>query len=156
MEGNMGLEHEFYLVSETVEIDEIWTLRENNRVIDKVVIHDDFVQYISDSLEWIPSKNPAKKGIPKGQGINYYGITLFDKQSSKSLKGIFTSWRELFENAPNTFEITGNFVCEDNQQDGEYEKVKINRDEVVNQLGKIISMSDQLAKCNYYLYHLGV
>ncbi|RDW17703.1 hypothetical protein CWR45_10200 [Oceanobacillus chungangensis] len=77
-------------------------------------------------------------------------------QSSKSLKGISTSWRDLFENAPNTFEITGNFVYGDNEQDGEYERININRDEVVNQLGKIISMSEHLAKGNCYLYHLGI
>ena len=152
----MGLEHRFYLMCETIGINDIWTLRENNRVIDNVVIHDDIVQYISDSLEWIPSKNPAEKGNPNGQGINYYGVTLFDEQSSKSLKAIFTSWRDLFENAPNTFGITGNFVCGDNEQDGEYEIINIKRDEVVNQLGKIISMSEHLAKGNYYLYHLGI
>ncbi|SFC93718.1 hypothetical protein SAMN05443252_10914 [Bacillus sp. OV322] len=152
----MGLEHKFYLVSETIEINEIWTLIENIRVIDNVVIHDDIVHYISDSLEWIPSKNPAKKGNPNGRGINYYGVTLFDEQSSKLLKGIFTSWRDLFENAPNTFEITGNFVYGDNEQDGEYERININRDEVINQLGKIISMSEHLAKGNCYLYHLGI
>ncbi|PRS26196.1 hypothetical protein C6W19_25885 [Bacillus sp. RJGP41] len=152
----MGLEHEFYLVSDTIDINEIWMLRENNRVIDNVVIHDDIIQYISDSLEWIPSKNPAKKGNPDGQSFNYYGVTLFDEQSSKSLIGIFTSWRNLFESAPNTFEITGNFVDGDNEQDGEYERININRDEVVNQLGKIISMAEHLAKGNCYLYHLGI
>lgn len=75
----MGLEQEFYLVSDTIDINEIWMLRENNRVIDNVVIHDDIIQYITDSLEWIPSKNPAKKGNPDDQSINYYGVTLFDE-----------------------------------------------------------------------------
>lgn len=50
------------------------------------------------------------------------------------------------ENAPITFEITGNFVDGDNEQDGEYERININRYEVVNQLGKIISMSEQFSK----------
>ncbi|MFS0600892.1 hypothetical protein [Peribacillus frigoritolerans] len=49
-------------------------------------------------------------------------------------------------NAPNTFEITENFVDGDNEQDGEYERININRYEVVNQLGKIISMSEHFSK----------
>ncbi|MFJ7826120.1 hypothetical protein [Psychrobacillus sp. NPDC096623] len=85
------------------------------------------------------------QGNPDGQGINYYGVTLFDEQSSKSSKGIFTSWRDLFENALNIFEIKGNFIYGDNEQDGVYERININRDEVVNQLRRIISMSEQKA-----------
>lgn len=86
-------------------------------MIDYVTIHDDIIQYILDSLEWIPSKNPAKKGSPMGQGINYYGVTLLDEQSSRSLINVFTAWRDLFKNAPETFELTGNFIYSDNGND---------------------------------------
>jgi hypothetical protein len=106
----MNLVHEFYLVSQPMDAKQIWMLRESNNVIDTVTIHDDMIQYILDSLKWIPCKNPAKQGNPSGFGINYYGVTLFDKQSSASLNGIFSSWRDLFKNAPITFELTGNFV----------------------------------------------
>jgi hypothetical protein len=152
----MGLEHEFYLVSGIIDLNEIWTLRENNKVIEGVLIHDDIIQYILDSLVWVPSKTPTKQGTINSQGINYYGITLFDKDSSESLKGVLTSWRDLFKNAPKTFELTGNFVDGADEQDGVYEKLHINRDDLVNKLEKVVSMSESLGKGNCYLYHLGI
>jgi hypothetical protein len=155
-EGIMGLEHEFYLVSETMNLEELFDLRKSSKVIDRVIIHDDLIQYINDSLVWIPSKNPAKQANSHSRGINYHGITLLDQQSANALKGIFTSWRDLFKNAPDTFKLTGNFVEGENEQEGTYEKISINRDEVVNQLEKIISMSEYLATGNGFLYHYGI
>lgn len=39
---------------------------------------------------------------------------------------------------------------------GEYEKKVFNKDEVIKQFEKIISMSAQLAEGDYYLYHCGI
>ncbi|WKA53139.1 hypothetical protein [Planococcus shixiaomingii] len=152
----MGLKHDFYLVTEKIERNEIYMIKEKIRAIDQVIIHDDIILYILDSLEWIPSQNPALNGSPIGQGIQYHGVTLFDGQSSESLKAIFTSWRGLFENASDTFELTGNFVYGNNENDGEYERIRVDRAEVVEQFGKIISMAEQLAKGDCYLYHCGI
>ena len=154
----MSLEHEFYLISKTTDINDFWMYRErNNSFIDSVVIHDDLIQYIMDSLEWIPSKNPSLLGTPNGRGINYHGVTLFDKQSSETLISIFASWKSLFKNAPVKFELTGEFVYgEADNQEGDYEKLVFNRDEVISQFEKIISMSETLAKGEFYLYHCGV
>lgn len=149
----MGLEHEFLLVQEPLETTEVWLLRENVKVIDEVLIHDDLIQYISDSLEWIPSKNPTKKGNPPGQGINYFGVTLFDQPSAVSLTGIFTAWKNLFEHAPSTFVLTEGLIY---AREEEYERIPFNRDEVVRQFEKMISMADLLATGRYSLYHLGI
>ena len=46
----MGLEHEFYLVPDSVNENQIWKLRENNNEVEGVRIHDDIIQYIMDSL----------------------------------------------------------------------------------------------------------
>lgn len=63
----MSLEHEFYLISNTTELKDFWMYTENNsNVIDSIIIHNDMIQYIYDSLEWIPCKNPALRGIPNG------------------------------------------------------------------------------------------
>lgn len=115
------------------------------------------ILYIVDSLEWITSKNPALRGAPNGRGLNYHGVTLFDKQSSPTLESIFSSWRDLFINAPTTLELTGEFVYDENDEMlGEYEKLIFNRDEVIKLFEKIISMSVQLAEDNCYLYHCGI
>lgn len=152
----MGLEHEFLLVQEPLQTTEVWLLRENVKVIVELVIHDEIILYILDSLEWIPRKNPAKEGNPSSQGLHYHGITLFDEQSADSLTGIFTAWKNLFEHAPSTFVLTGNFIYGETEEAGEYERIPINRDEIVRQFEKMISMADQLATGRYSLYHLGI
>ncbi|PAE42782.1 hypothetical protein [Bacillus sp. 7884-1] len=154
----MSLEHEFYLIPNTVDVKDFWVLRENNNsVIDSVVIHDDLIQYIFDSLEWIPSKNPALRGTPAGQGLNYHGVTLFDKHSSPTLERVFSSWKDLFKNSPIILELTGEFVYDENDEIlGTYEKLVFNRDEVIKLFEKIISMSVKIAKGDCYLYHCGI
>ncbi|MCK1992333.1 hypothetical protein MPH61_06950 [Peribacillus muralis] len=152
------MEHEFYLTSKTIDIKNFWMyIESSNNVIDCVVIHDDLIQYIMDSLEWIPSKNPALRGIPSGKGINYYGVTLFEKDASKTLISIFSSWKSLFKNAPKKFELTGAFIDGENgNQEGNYERLVFSRDEVITQFEKIISMSETLAAGEFYLYHCGI
>lgn len=154
----MGLEHEFYLITNTTDVKDFWMFRENNNnVIDSVVIHDDLIQYIFDSLKWIPSKNPAMRGTPNGKGINYHGVTLFDKQSSATLESVFSSWRALFKNAPSKLELTGQFVYEGSDDMlGEYEKLVFNRNEVIKLFDKIISMSVHIGKGESYIYHCGI
>jgi hypothetical protein len=92
----MGLEHEFYLVPDTVDVNEIWKLRESKNAIESVTIHDDIVQCIMDSLNWISSKNPSTNNNLNRKGLNYYGETLFEQQSSEMIIAIFSSWRDLF------------------------------------------------------------
>ncbi|MUT65693.1 hypothetical protein [Paenibacillus sp. NEAU-GSW1] len=125
----MALEHEFYLIPITIDVERFWMNRENNpKVIDSVVIHDDIVQYVSDTLKWIPSRNPALNGTPAGAGINYHGVTLFDEISARNLKSVFSSWRDLFLNSPTALELTGEFVMvEGGEQSGYYEKLVYNR-----------------------------
>jgi hypothetical protein len=125
----MALEHGFFLIPKSVDITRFWMNTENNpEIIDSVGIHDDIIQYISDTLKWIPSRNPAKNGNPKGMGINYYGVTLFDQDSSEELNNIFISWRNLFKNSPKVLKLTGEFtsiIGEENS--GQYDKLILNR-----------------------------
>lgn len=90
-------------------------------VIDSVVIHDDIILYISDTL-----------------------------------KCIFSAWRDLFLNSPDVLELIGEFAMTedgDGVKSGHYEKLVYNRDEIVRQFEKMISLSDKLSESNLYLYH---
>jgi hypothetical protein len=149
----VGLKHEFYLIPDTTELTDFNIIK--NNIIDRVVINDDVILYILDSLYWIPSKKPSSRKHSIGKGLNYYGITLFDKQSSEALVGVFSAWKSLFKNAPEVIELTGNFVIS-NGEEGEYEKIMVIREELITQLDMIISMSRLLADGNYYLYHCGI
>lgn len=154
----MALEHEFYLIPNTIDVGRFWMDRENNpKVIDSVVIQDDIILYVSDTLKWIPSKNPALHGTPISAGINYHGVTLFDEDSATTLESIFSSWRDLFLNSPTVLELTGEFVMvEGGEQSSHYEKLVYNRNEIIKQFEKIISFSDRLSEGDFHLYHCGI
>lgn len=154
----MALTHEFYLVPNTIDVEQFWMgIRNKPEVIDSVVIHDDIILYINDTLEWIPSKNPGKRGTPNGTGINYHGVTLFEDKSAIILENVFTAWRNLIANSPQVLELRGSFVwVEGEEHSGEYEKLVFNRDEIIEQFEKIISFSKKLSEGHFYLYHCGI
>jgi hypothetical protein len=154
----MALTHEFYLIPKTVDIEQFWMdIKNNSEIIDSVVIHDGIILYIKDSIKWIPSKHPALSGIPRGTGINYYGVTLFDHESAIILENVFTTWRNLFENSPKVLKLTGGFVwVEGEERSSDYEKLVFNRDGIIEQFEKVISFAKKLAEGNFYLYHCGI
>jgi hypothetical protein len=61
-----------------------------------------------------------------------------------------------FINGPKALKLKGNFVYGEDGKDGEYEKLIINRDELLMKLEKMISMAKKLSKGNLYIYHLGI
>ena len=113
----MGLEHEFFLVTydeyEEMSYNEYcFPLEDTSNVI---LLHDDIVQYIQDTLRWIPSINPAIN-YERGFGLNNYGITLFDKEGAEVISKIAKVWADLFSNGPATLKLTGNYgwITDDN------------------------------------------
>lgn len=68
----MSLEHKFFLVPNTVSYQELMGNNEKNPdIIDSIDLSDDLIQYIADSLNWIPCKNPAMSMTREVKGINY-------------------------------------------------------------------------------------
>ncbi|WP_340021294.1 hypothetical protein MHI24_20085 [Paenibacillus sp. FSL K6-1096] len=154
----MALVHEFYLIPAVGDAEHLWmNIANNPKVMDSVVIHDDIILYINDTLKWIPSSNPALPGMPTGAGINYYGVTLFDQHSAAALHRIFSAWRDLFLNSPQVLELTGEFyTIEGEEQSGQYERLIYERHEVIEQFAKMISFADRLFEGGFYLFHCGI
>ena len=156
----MSIEHEFFLVSNTVAYQDLILMRNNEKnldIIDSLDLPDDLIQYIADSLNWIPCKNPAKSMIKEEEGINYYGVTLFDQTSAATMKSIFTAWHSLFTNSPETLELTGEFIHSSNKKLlGERERLVFRRNDVLELLERLLSMIVRLEEENLYLYHLGI
>jgi hypothetical protein len=129
----------------------------NPDIIDSINLSDDLIQYIADSLKWIPCKNLAISMTREVKGINYYGVTLFDQTSAATMKSIFTAWHSLFSNSPEKLELTGEFVVSSKKNIlGEYERLIFIRDDVLELLERLLSMIDRLKEENLYLYHLGI
>lgn len=154
----MSLEHEFFLVPNTVAYPELMKRNEQNvDIIDSIDILDDLIQYIADSLNWIPCKNPAISMTKEDTGMNYYGVTLFDQTSAAILKSIITAWHSLFMNSPEKLELTGEFVYSSNKKVlGERERLVFSRNDVLELLKRLLSMIERLEEENLYLYHLGI
>lgn len=154
----MSLEHEFFLVPNSVSYQELIRGSEINPVIiDSINVPDDLIQYIADSLNWIPCKNPAISMTKEDTGMNYYGVTLFDQTSAAILKSIITAWHSLFINSPEKLELTGEFEYSSNKKVlGGRERLVFSRNDVLELLKRLLSMIERLEEENLYLYHLGI
>lgn len=109
------------------------------------------IDYIYDSLTWIPCMNPALTGNPKQVGFNNIGITLFDEYSSSSLISIFTAWVDLFKNGPSRIQKLIYF-----HEESAEDILSFERDETIEKIEKIIYLSRQLSEGKYYLFHCGI
>jgi hypothetical protein len=158
----MGLQHEFFLITEDEYKEMSYDDRDYSLSKDSsdiAVIHDDIIQYIYDTLRWIPSINPAIN-YAKGFGLYNWGVTLFDKEGAEVLFNIAKAWADLFLNGPTTLKLTGNYSWggEKDVEDGEYEIIEIARDELVENLRKLQSFAEQVMvnSNKYYILHHGI
>ncbi len=156
----MGLEHEFFLVTydeyEEMSYDGYYFSLEDSSNV--VLLHDDIIQYIQDTLRWIPSINPAMN-YEIGFGLNNYGITLFDKEGAEVIFKIAKAWGDLFSNGPATLKLTGNYGWGPGDNaitDGDYERLDISRDELVKSFRKLQLFSEKVISNNYFILHHGI
>lgn len=123
-----------------------------------IQLHDDFIFYIHDTLEWIPTINPD--GNEKQNGLNHYGITIIDYSGAAIAKSIFSSWAKLFSTGPETITLTGGWECEYGKpmEEGKYSKVQIDRNEMVTTLNALVDYTDNIMETNgqYYILNLGI
>jgi hypothetical protein len=164
----MALTHEFILIPEDTDplfyLQKLhWnesgdvSINEDSDIYGLVKISDDVILYIMDSLNWIPTFNPSTR--KKGYGLNYYGITVIkymeDHDGATVAQNIFNSWAELFSHAPETITLKGEFMWEEDGH-GEYEKISINRDEIVASLRTLASFAEQAIRDNKQVLHCGI
>jgi len=158
----MGLQHEFFLITED-ECQKIhycdgdYFLSKDSRYI--AVIHDDIIQYIYDTLRWIPCINPAIN-YERGFGLHNWGVTLFDKEAAEVLFNIVKAWADLFSNGPTTLNLRGNYswIEDEGMQSGDYEILEIARDELVENFRKLQSFAEQVMvnSNKYFILHHGI
>ncbi len=150
--------HDFYLIKKTETQDEdflkyFWRDKEDYKdlIVEYIGLEDNIVEYIYDSLTWIPCRNPSLPGMPKQISFNNIGITLFDENSATSLISIFTAWSDLLKNGPK--EILKMIYYHNYSED---ELVRFDRDYAIAKFEKFSSISKQLSKDKYYIYHCGI
>lgn len=130
----------------------------NNDNPNKVVIHDDIIQYLTDSLKWITALAHCDKERPI-QGLCYYGITGFNKSLITPFKNLIIAWRAVFANAPSNFILTGNYftVVDNDECKGDYEKITVCRNDLLSELDKLIDYCELVENNkNLILVHNGI
>ncbi len=95
-------------------------------------LHDDLIQYINDSLQWVSSYNPARN-MEAQSGLNHHGPTVIRSSGAKKLRRVSMAWASLFAQSPPKLELTGDFcwVNDQNPENGSYVKLDLIRDQVV-------------------------
>lgn len=161
----MALIHEFILVSKSDYTHDYYRKVERNKygeidiqksgILELVTFPDELILYINDSLQWIPTINPATS--EKGFGLNYYGVTTIYKDGSSIAESVFQSWAKLFSNAPTDLRLTGSWTWSGtNENVGEYEKMVYERDTIVSYFSKLASYCNKVTDGLYYVVHLGI
>ena len=89
-----------------------------------VNLPDDLLQYLGDSLQWI---NTKWNGREVRAGIPYYGFSIIEGGEIEKLLEIIERWKRLFELAPNSFYITGEFMPEESR----YQKILVDKGEAI-------------------------
>ena len=140
----MALIHEFAIKKKNKKDIDVKDLDQK-----KTKINDDLLLYISDSLLWIETKWNDKK---LGQGINYYGITIFRKNGILKLSRILECWISLFENAPKRFVLQGSY----NLEDGGFEDVGCDKRVIIEELQNLVDLCQVAIKEEEEIIHFGI
>lgn len=157
----MGLNHDFLLINKSDFTKNGYKPFFNSKKA--ILLHDDFIDYIYDTLLWIPSVN--EKGIPMNptKGLNRWGVNLYEMEGAYKLKSIISSWIEIFKNGPDKLNLKGAWSYYNEEKDnyeneGHYERLLLNRDELIKKLSTIVNWADEVISSNgkRVILHLGI
>ena len=129
----------------------------HNLVPRPILLHDDFVTYINDTLNWVPCYNPDKQQAHFG--LNHYGITLIFHDGAKVATSIFEGWARLFKLGPHKLHLTGAYTFPSSSaKSGAYEMLIYERDATVNKLLDLARQCRNVAANpgKNFILHLGI
>jgi hypothetical protein len=122
-----------------------------------VSLHDDILQYMSDSLAWIPSYNPLKR--EEQHGLNFCGITAITNSGARIAADVFRTWALLFSLGPERLKLTGPWTSiVGSSEGGKHSVVRARRKLLVNTLEALSRQCEEGAKSKNgsFILHLGI
>lgn len=124
---------------------------------EKIYIDDNLILYIMETLEWIDTFYFLKTR-EKRKGLNYYGNVYFEGNNVKKLKRVLFYWKELFGEARDEFEIASDFeiIKTYDLDKDKYIKQKLNKNEVIEDLEKLIYLCERAERENKIIEHWGI
>lgn len=154
----MSLDHEFVLIPKDMaeqcsDFDYSLTQRSD---IEKAILHDDVLGYISDSLKWIPTQNPCMQ--ERTSGLHWYGITLIGDEGAPIMKRVLRAWLDLFRNGPETLLLTGGYcwIYGESPEKGHYEIIELEREMLLGNLNRICMMCEKVLTEGSVIVHFGI
>lgn len=106
----MGMQHEFWLLREdqyayTVDWRDLKSQRDA-----PVSLRDEILRYFFDSLQWIPTLNPTKPGLPTGYSLNWWGPTIINQTGGSVFYRVWSVWSQLLSCGPEKLRLQGAFT----------------------------------------------
>ena len=154
-----GLNHDFFLVS--CDLNNYGDFSEFYNHPKAVLLHDDLISYMGDTLKWIPCYFPKSRNkLVACEGLNYDTLTIIKQDGANIARKIFTLWADLFLNSPEDLKLTGNFgwIEGEDKNSGNYSVIKAIRDEIVKSLKQIADYAKDVESSSEKLFilHLGI
>lgn len=151
--GLTGIEHEFLLLTyaEYEQAGGFWGFVDDPRVL---LIDDDILWYMYDTLRWIPTSNAARRDpqmptrLEPWWGLCMYGPTIIDNTGAQIAAPIFRAWAALFANGPAELILTGGWEIPEDQTEerGGYAQIKVTREYLVSRLETLAHYAEQVVQ----------
>ncbi|EFH83320.1 hypothetical protein [Ktedonobacter racemifer] len=164
----MGMQHKFWLLREDQYTYTVWQDLAS-QCDAPVSLHEDILRYFFDSLQWIPTLNPAKPGLPTGYGLNWWGPTIINQTGGSVFYRVWSAWSQLLSCGPEKLRLQGAFtwqwpfpesehLLEEDQIHilGCYETLDINRDELISICTTFAGFGEQAATGEFFILHEGI
>ncbi len=159
--------HEFFLLSGDGHWDEGWGYKDFQTRVwvrlrreEAVNLPMDFYRYVADTLEWIPSINPASPRSWPGHGLNEFGPTLINRDGADVFRHVFSSWAALLAGGPERIQLTGGatYTREGGvlRSTGHFAKYEFDRDTLVTALRTLASYGMEVSTGESFIVHLGI
>lgn len=106
----------------------------------RVDLDDAIATYLWDTLRW--------------SGLDYYGPSVISGAAAATLSANLRGWIAVFRCGPPTLRLTG--VWEQTEEFGNYTKLEIDRDALIETLERIASWADEASRPGKQLLHFGI
>ncbi|MBL1230377.1 hypothetical protein IW492_14165 [Enterococcus sp. BWB1-3] len=139
----MGTQHRFYLVDKEVEWRDIPSNSQFVKLSEKLILQ------LSDYLLWIRF---TRANGTIGDGLDPYGVSSIDGDDLDGFVSLITDLYNLFKLSPETFELTGDFLANEEI----YEKNEFKKKDVLNQLIELKKIIEIAVHADKKIIHCGI
>lgn len=150
----IGPLHDFYLLSQDeYEFANVYeSFHEITTTHNVERIPDGILRYMQDTLKWIPTNH--SRDLRPLNGLALFSTTIIKLEGAYVAQKVFSAWKSLIECGPSEIILTGEFTI----SHLEYESIHIERDYLVERLGKLENFATKVINSNgrSYILHNGI